>query len=61
MPKPTPQENERQFISRCMGDNTMNNDYPDTAQRVAICYVIWGEQKKTKKQDGNQGNNHGLK
>lgn len=39
MPIPTPNadESEREFISRCMGDETMVNDFEDTAQRYAIC------------------------
>lgn len=39
MPIIKPNENERQseFISRCMGDDTMNSEYPDRAQRFAIC------------------------
>jgi hypothetical protein len=42
-------ESERQFISRCMGDETMVNDYPDTPQRAAVCYVSWNEAKKKPK------------
>lgn len=31
-------ESESDFMSRCMGDATMMNDYGDQAQRAAICY-----------------------
>jgi hypothetical protein len=39
MPIPKPHENEdnKKFISRCMSDEVMNKEYPDTKQRVAIC------------------------
>lgn len=39
MPLPKPEKNEKsnKFISRCMRDDTMNKEYPDTKQRMAIC------------------------
>lgn len=39
MPIPKPRKYERRdpFIERCMGNATMNEDYPDNAQRYAIC------------------------
>jgi hypothetical protein len=39
MPIPKPKENEdnQQFIARCMGNETMKKEYPDSKQRVAIC------------------------
>ena len=47
MPIPTPSPNETQsdFISRCMGDETMVNDY-EQSQRMAICSVAWDERNK---------------
>src|SRR6266566_4830080 len=43
MPIPTPHSNESQkdFISRCAGDEVMNKDYPDNPQRLAVCYSAW--------------------
>ena len=32
-------EDEETFISRCMGDSTMNKEYPDNKQRSAVCYA----------------------
>ena len=45
MPIPSKHENEdkQKFIARCMGDEVMKKDYPDTKQRVAICL---GQTKK---------------
>ena len=39
MPLPTPQgsETDQEFLDRCMGNPTMNNDFPDNAQRYAVC------------------------
>lgn len=44
-PIPAPVEDEAQdaFMSRCMGDAVMNSEYPDQAQRAAICHTKWGE------------------
>ena len=40
MPLPKPSKNQKQseFISKCMGDNTMNKDFPQQKQRAAVCY-----------------------
>lgn len=45
MPLPTPKndEEEQEFISRCMGDDVMNKDYSDQKQRAAVCYSQWRE------------------
>ena len=40
MPIPTPKKDESQkdFINRCMGNDTMVKEYPDQKQRAAICF-----------------------
>ena len=40
MPIPNPKKSEKEgdFVSRCMGDETMNKDFPDQKQRAAVCY-----------------------
>jgi len=45
MPIPTPNDGESQddFVSRCMGNDTMVEDYPDQDQRAAVCYSQWSE------------------
>lgn len=47
MPLPNPNKNEKQgdFISRCAGNETMNKDFPETKQRVAVCYSQWKKAK----------------
>ena len=39
MPLPERKKGEPRdtFISRCMGDSVMNNEYPDQSQRSAVC------------------------
>lgn len=51
LPKPDPEETEKEFIGRCMADETMVKDYDDNKQRVAICYSLWN---KSKRMDPNE-------
>jgi len=39
MPLPSPQKRERRqdFIKRCMADQVMQQEFPDTKQRYAVC------------------------
>lgn len=37
IPKRKQNEDKQKYVSRCMGNETMKKDYPDTKQRVAIC------------------------
>ena len=37
IPSKKSQENKKDFLSRCMGDETMKQEYPEAKQRVAIC------------------------
>ncbi|MDD5013733.1 MAG: HK97 family phage prohead protease [Atribacterota bacterium] len=48
MPLPKVKENEEKddFLSRCMGDKTMNDEYLDEKQRYAICNQIWRDKDK---------------
>lgn len=48
LPKPRPREREQDFISRCMGNDTALNDFPDNNQRAGVCYNLWRESKKTR-------------
>lgn len=41
IPKPTSNENEDNFISRCMSDDKMKEEYPDEDQRFAVCQNAW--------------------
>jgi len=37
LPKPKPEEKKMEFINRCMADETMVKEYPNKAQRFAVC------------------------
>lgn len=37
IPKPKQNEDSQKFVARCMGNETMKKEYPDSKQRVAIC------------------------
>jgi ATP-dependent Clp protease protease subunit len=42
LPKPTTDEEKDDFVSRCMSDDVMKEEYPDTDQRMAVCQSQWG-------------------
>ena len=48
MPIPKPKDNEEQdeFIARCMSDETMKDEYEDNDQRLAICFSAWRKDKE---------------
>ena len=37
IPKPEKNEDSKKFVSRCMTNEVMKKEYPDSKQRVAIC------------------------
>jgi hypothetical protein len=43
---PKKAEKEKEFISRCAGDSSMIKEFPNSKQRLAVCYNQL--QKKTK-------------
>ena len=45
IPKPNAGEKQSDFISRCMGNDTMKSEYPDQKQRAAICHTSWRENR----------------
>lgn len=51
MPLPTPSkgESEKSFVARCMANDVTNRDYPNNAQRAAVCYSQYRRKKKAKK------------
>lgn len=46
MPKPRSGENKDNFINRCMGDDTMVQDFESTGQRFAVCLAQWERREK---------------
>lgn len=41
LPKPKDDENQQDFISRCMGNDQTNEEFPDRDQRAAVCHTQW--------------------
>jgi signal peptide peptidase SppA len=41
LPKPNKDESKKDFIDRCMGDDAMNEEFPETDQRRAVCESQW--------------------
>jgi hypothetical protein len=37
IPERKPSEDKQKFVERCMSNETMKKEYPDTQQRVAVC------------------------
>ena len=48
LPKLNPNEEKKEFVMRCMGDDTMNKEFPDTDQRLAVCSSTFEESKLSK-------------
>jgi hypothetical protein len=50
MPLPTKQkdESQKEFMSRCMGDDAMNSEFKDAKQRAAVCISQYQERKNSK-------------
>lgn len=49
--KPTASENEQEFISRCMGEES--SSFPDQAQRYAVCKSKWDRSQMEKQTFSN--------
>lgn len=45
IPQPNSDENNQQFVARCMSSDVMKKDYPDNKQRIAVCLA---QTKQTK-------------
>ena len=51
MPKPIAGETRKKYIPRCMGDAGMNREYPDQAQRAAVCNSYWRNRGKNAREE----------
>lgn len=41
LPKPGEIEPREEFVDRCMGDATANEEFPEESQRAAVCNRLW--------------------
>jgi len=46
IPQPNPNEEKKDFIQRCMSDETMVSEYKNTDQRLAVCSTTYEELSK---------------
>ena len=53
IPKPRRSEDREDFVSRCMGNETMLAEYDDEEQRAAVCFDIWRRRNEKGKAMGN--------
>lgn len=49
LPKPNKNEEKKKFIEKCMGNPVMNREFPDSAQRYAVCNTQFTKRKKKAK------------
>ena len=47
LPSPKGKQDKETFVSNCMSNETMKKEYPDSKQRVAVCYSKWRQSKGT--------------
>ncbi len=47
LPKPKKNEKKKDFIDRCMSNEVMKDEYKDNDQRLAVCYSLWDQTKKS--------------
>ena len=47
MPLPSPRDDEskEEWLSRCMGNDVMNSEFPKESTRYAVCQDIWDRKK----------------
>ena len=45
IPKPKAREKMTEFLGRCMTDATMEQEYPNKNQRIAVCARQWKEKE----------------
>ena len=49
LPRPQKGERKKAFLDRCMGSASMNAEFPDRAQRFAVCQSQSAKRPKSKK------------
>lgn len=59
IPKRKPDEDRTDFLSRCMSNETMNKEYPDNAQRYAVCVNSSKESKGDQVKDAYYEDTYG--
>ena len=58
LPSPNKGESQKDFMSRCMGDDVMVKEYPDDKQRFAVCAKQWEEGRADESYEERTANEH---
>ena len=58
IPKPKTGEAKPDFLNRCMGDETMSTEHPDSDQRMAVCATAYEDSEDSKENDTQIENKH---
>lgn len=45
LPKPNKDESKKDFVSRCMADENMKQEFKDNDQRLAVCNDLWSDKE----------------
>lgn len=61
LPKPEMGETTEEFISRCMSDEKLNEEFPDTEQRLAVCNSQAESETNELSQDSNESKEARIK
>lgn len=60
IPKPKEDEEKNDFVSRCMSNETMIDEFEDPKQRTSVCLTSWRETKTSKANNASTTNNKGY-
>lgn len=61
IPKPNAGESRQDFINRCMGDKTMEAEYTDNEQRLAVCNTSYDSKENVDAVETQQDNTEDQK
>jgi hypothetical protein len=53
IPKPNPNEQKKDFVQRCMSNDTMVSEYKNTDQRLAVCSTVFEDSKNKVELESN--------
>lgn len=55
LPKPNLNEEKKDFVMRCMGNDTMVKEFPKQDQRLAVCSTTYEENLKNANSKDKRG------
>lgn len=61
LPKPIQAEEEESFLTRCMSDTVMVEEFPKLEQRFAVCKIQWDAVEDAEEEDTEEDEEDELK